>query len=356
MSARFLRRRSAHHLGRLAVVTLTLWGAGFGALAQTANNAAPALAHTTSTRSLQGKSANQAQVPGYYHARIGALKVTALFDGAVQLPRAQLVGVPKRQISAQLQRRFVPENTAGLQTAVNAYLVQRDATVVLVDAGTAHCFGDALGHVPDNLRAAGLRAEDVTDVLLTHAHPDHLCGVRDPQGRMVYPNATVWLATPEADYWQNDKHAAASPEAIRPLFKMAQDALAPYEAAGKLRRFGPHDTLPLNARALDTQGHTPGHRSFAFDGGARQSLLVWGDVLHYHAVQFALPQASFEVDVDRAQAIRSRQRMLAQAADGAWWVAGAHLPFPGLGHVRREGRPGVAFSWVPAEFTPLAAP
>ena len=362
MSARFPRRRStallhdsAHRLGLLAIAALALWGAGFSAAAQATRSADPAPAHATPAHATPLHT-HSVQVPGYYHARIGSLKVTALFDGAVQLPRAQLLGLPKRQINAQLQRRHVPENSAGLQTAVNAYLVQRDAAVVLVDAGTAHCFGEALGHVPGNLRAAGVRAEDVTDVLLTHAHPDHLCGVRDPQGRMVYPNATVWLATPEAEYWQSDANMAASPEAMKPLFKMVQAALAPYAAAGKLRRFGPHDALPLNARALDTRGHTPGHRSFVFDGGGGQSLLVWGDVLHYHAVQFALPGASFEADQNRAQATRSRRRMLAQAADGAWWVAGAHLPFPGVGHVRREGRPGVAFGWVPAEFTPLPAP
>ena len=336
-------RRAACTLNA-CIATLTLL-----AVACSAAQAAPAAEPVAAT-------AVASQVPGYYRARVGTLAVTALFDGAVQLPRAQLLGLPKQQIDAQLQRRFVPENGAGMQTAVNAYLVQRGATRVLVDAGTAHCFGDALGHVPENLRAAGLRAEDVTDVLLTHAHPDHLCGVLDPQGRMVYPNATVWLAKPEADYWQNDANIAKAAEVMKPLFKMAQDALAPYAVVGKLRRFDQGDALPLAAKALDTQGHTPGHRSFVFDGGGGQSLLVWGDVLHYHAVQFSLPQVSYEADLDRARAIQSRRDMLTQAAQGAWWVAGAHLPFPGLGHVRREGRTGTAFSWVPAEFTPLPAP
>ncbi len=306
-----------------------------------------AAAATTATAS--------AQVPGYYRARIGDLTVTALFDGAVALPRAQLVGVPRNAVNTRMQRRYVPESTEGMQTAVNAYLIQRDAELVLIDAGTAHCFGDALGHVPDNLRASGLRPEDVTAVLLTHAHPDHLCGVLDTEGRMQYPNATLWLSETEADYWQNADNAQNVKDDMRPLFGMAQKALAPYQAAGKLRRFGAQDALPLAARAVATHGHTPGHTSFRVDGGDGQSLLIWGDVLHYHAVQFALPQASYEVDVNRAQAVEARRRVLAQAADGAWWVAGAHLPFPGIGHVRREGRPGEAFSWVPAEFSPLLA-
>ncbi len=102
--------------------------------------------------------------------------------------------------------------------------------------------------------------------------------------------------------------------------------------------------------ALDTHGHTPGHVSWLFDGGAGGKLLVWGDLVHFHAVQFAQPDASYEADSDRTAAIASRKQALAQAADAGWWVAGAHLPFPGLGHVRREGE---AFAWVPGEFSPL---
>lgn len=100
---------------------------------------------------------------------------------------------------------------------------------------------------------------------------------------------------------------------------------------------------------MDTHGHTPGHVSYRFDSQG-QSLLVWGDVLHFHAVQFAHPEAAFEADSDRKAAIASRRGLLQQATAHGWWVAGAHLPFPGLGHVRSEGQ---AYAWVPAEYSPL---
>ena len=130
----------------------------------------------------------------------------------------------------------------------------------------------------------------------------------------------------------------------------ARKAVAPYEAAGKLRRFSPGQVLPAGVTALDSHGHTPGHVSWKLDTGNGPSLLVWGDIVHFHAVQFAHPQAAYEADSDRTAAVASRRAMMAQAADGGWWVAGAHLPFPGLGHVRREGE---AFAWVPGEFAPL---
>ncbi len=309
------------------------------ALAAIAALAAPAVASAAEPAT---------QVPGYYRAAIGSLRVTALFDGTVPLARSELVGVTPARLAALLENRYVPETPKGLQTAVNAYLVERDGTRMLVDAGTAQCFGPGLGQVPANLRAAGFSPGDVDVVLLTHAHPDHACGLLDADGGMAYPNAQVWLAGEEVDHWNDREAEARTAEGMRFLFDLARRALAPYEKDGRVHRLGNDDALPKGVGIVATPGHTPGHRSFLLDGGSAK-LLVWGDVLHYHAVQFAMPEASYEADVDRARAITSRREVLAGAAREGWWVAGAHLPFPGLGHVRGEGK---AFAWVPAEFSP----
>lgn len=292
------------------------------------------------------------QVPGVYHQAIGDLHVTALFDGVVPLARAELSGIDEAGKQALLSSRHVPESPQGLQTAVNAYLVQRGKVLTLVDAGTARCFGPGLGHVLENLRHAGYSPEQVDQVLITHAHPDHLCGLLDAQGREAFPNATVWLARADADYWLDPatETRADTPAMYRPLFKMARDAVALYRAAGRLHLFAQGERLPAGVSGLDSRGHTPGHTSFLFEAGAGQQLLVWGDIVHYHAVQFARPDASFEADLDRGRAIASRRALMARTADAGWWLAGAHLPFPGLGHVRRDDD---AFAWVPAEFSPL---
>ncbi|WP_203321955.1 MBL fold metallo-hydrolase [Pseudoxanthomonas beigongshangi] len=292
------------------------------------------------------------QVPGVYHQAIGDLHVTALFDGVVPLTRAELSGIDEAGKQALLSSRHVPESPHGLQTAVNAYLVQRGNVLTLVDAGTARCFGPGLGHVLENLRHAGYSPEQVDQVLITHAHPDHLCGLLDAQGREAFPNATVWLARADADYWLDPatETRTDTPAMYRPLFKMARDAVAPYRAAGRLHLFAQGERLPAGVSGLDSRGHTPGHTSFLFEAGAGQQLLVWGDIVHYHAVQFARPDASFEADLDRGRAIASRRALMARTADAGWWLAGAHLPFPGLGHVRRDDD---AFTWVPAEFSPL---
>ncbi len=168
-------------------------------------------------------------------------------------------------------------------------------------------------------------------------------------GKPAYPNATVWLSKADADYWLNPASEATAPTGVRFAFPLARNAVAPYQASGHLRTFSPGDALPGGAVAMDTHGHTPGHVSYRFDSQG-QSLLVWGDVLHFHAVQFAHPEAAFEADSDRTAAIASRRGLLQQATANGWWVAGAHLPFPGLGHVRGEGK---AYAWVPAEYSPL---
>ena len=292
------------------------------------------------------------QVPGVYRQAIGRLTVTALFDGVVPLPTEQLKNVDAGVLAGLLDHRYVPQLPKGLQTAVNAYLVQDGAHLTLVDTGTAQCFGPGLGQVLANLRSAGYAPEQVDDVLLTHAHPDHLCGVLDAQGQPAFRNATLWLSAQDAAYWLDPGSEAGAPAMLKFAFPLARTAVAPYETRHRLRRFQPGDALP-GAGVVPSYGHTPGHVSYLFDGGDGQRLLVWGDIVHYHAVQFARPEASYEADSNRAESIASRKRLMARASDAGWWVAGAHLPFPGLGHVRRQEG---AFDWVPTEFSPLPSP
>lgn len=290
------------------------------------------------------------QVAGYYHHRLGSVQVTALFDGAFPLPRSWLNGIDPALAASLNQRDFVPGDAATLQTAINAYLIDDGVQLTLIDAGTADCFGPGLGQIPAQLQAAGYAADDVDQVLLTHAHPDHLCGVLDAAGKPRYPQATLWLAAADADYWLSPSAEASAPEVLRSAFGQARRAVDAYAKHGRVKRFTAADTLPAGIVLVASPGHTPGHSSYLIDGGGAGKLLVWGDIVHYHAVQFAHPDAAFEPDSDRPAAIASRKRLLQQAASQAWWVAGAHLPFPGIGHVRVEDG---AYAWVPLEYAPL---
>lgn len=290
----------------------------------------------------------QTQVPGFYRMALGDLEVTALYDGYVDLAPQLLKGASAEDIQSLLARMFV-ESSQGVQTAVNAYLINTGSQLVLVDTGAAQCFGPTLGVIQANLQAAGYQAAQVDSVLLTHLHPDHACGLLNGGGQPAFPNATVYVPQGEADHWLNPELAAQAPEAARGFFKMAQDAVAPYLAAGRLKVYGEDGPGIAGVSSVASPGHTPGHSGYLFSSGSSR-LLVWGDIVHSHAVQFARPEVSIEFDVDSARAIASRQKLLAETARERLWVAGAHLPFPGIGHVRAEG-PG--YAWVPVEYGPL---
>ncbi len=305
----------------------------------------PAATGTAHAAAAQQKT----QVPGYYRMMIGQLEVTALYDGYIDLDPKILKYTSAREVQSLLARMFV-ESTPGMQTAVNAYLINTGRSLVLVDTGAAACFGPTLGRIGDNLRAAGYAPEQVDAVLLTHLHGDHACGLA-PNGQPAFPNATVHVDKADADYWLSEANAAAAPKEAQGLFAMARAAVAPYQAANRFHTFnGGNGTEPIpGVRALPAYGHTPGHSGYLLTSG-KESLLLWGDIIHSHAVQFRRPQVAIEFDTDSHAAVITRKRILADAAKGKLWVGGAHLPFPGLGHVRRDT---AGYTWVPAEYGPI---
>jgi glyoxylase-like metal-dependent hydrolase (beta-lactamase superfamily II) len=324
--------RSAFFSSRGAAILLAAaLGAGSIALpAAPSHSAAPAQQKT--------------QVPGYYRLMVGDMEVTALFDGRLEIDRALLKGAAPEEIESLLARMFL-DGPQGVQTAVNAFLVNTGTNLVLIDAGVANAFGPGLGFIPDNLRAAGYDPADVDTVLLTHLHPDHAMGLL-AAGGMAFPNATVYAPKAEGDFWLDEATAAQAPEGMKPFFKMARDSVAPYAEAGRFKTFAPGDKLVQGVSAVPANGHTPGHTGYLF-GSGEDTLLVWGDIVHSHATQFARPEISIEFDSDSAQAVATRKTIFGYAAGKKLLVAGAHLPFPGLGHVRAEGQ---GYAWVPVEY------
>lgn len=290
----------------------------------------------------------RSQAPGFYRMALGDLEITALYDGFIDLDPKILSGASAEDVQGLLARMFLAA-TPGVQTAVNAFLVHTGSNLVLVDAGTAKAFGPTLGFIADNIRAAGYDPAQVDTVLLTHLHPDHANGLVTADGGMAFPNAELRVAKADADFWLSEEVAAKAPADAQPFFAMARAAAAPYAAAGKLKPFQWGEALLPGVVSVAAQGHTPGHSGYLF-GAKDTSILMWGDLVHSHAVQFARPEVAIEFDVDKAQAVETRKRIFADAAAQKLWVAGAHLPFPGIGHVRAEPS---GYAWVPVEYGPI---
>jgi glyoxylase-like metal-dependent hydrolase (beta-lactamase superfamily II) len=287
------------------------------------------------------------QAPGFFRLTVGGVQVTALYDGYVNLSAGIFRDVPPATLDALFAERF--QDGKRIPTSVNAYLVHTGTSLILIDAGSAQCFGPDAGKLPESLRAAGYAPEDIDTILLTHMHGDHVCGLLTGEGKIAFPNATIWAAKAEADWWLNDANAAKIPADRRGMFKTAQTPLAPYRAAGRFKTFAPDAEVLPGIRAIATPGHTPGHTSYLVSSKG-ETLLVAGDVVHSIAVQFAHPEASYEYDTDRKQAVASRKAILAESVKHGWTIADAHLPFPGIGKLRQAG---TAFVFVPVEYGPL---
>lgn len=285
------------------------------------------------------------QAPGYYRMALGAFEVTALYDGAIDLDVKQLLTNVKPAKVNQLMKQSFARNP--LRTSVNGYLVNTGSQLVLVDTGAAGLFGPTLGKLVDNLKAAGYQPEQVDAVLITHLHPDHVGGVM-ANGQRAFPKATLHVDQRDAAYWLDEAQMAKAPKESQGFFQGAMAAVKPYADAGALKTFDGNTELVPGIRALRAYGHTPGHSVYAIESQG-QKLLLWGDLMHVSAVQFAQPSVTIQFDTDSRAAMGQRRNAYADAAQGGYLVAAAHLPFPGIGRLRTEGG---GYRFVPVDYVP----
>ena len=270
------------------------------------------------------------QVPGVYRRRVGEVLVTALNDGSIVLPAEVLLNISpdERETLLHAAGRRPP-----FHTAINTFLLQWPERTVLIDTGAGKAMGPTAGRLPANLRAAGITPGEITDIVLTHMHVDHVGGLLDQAGARAFLDAQLWVAEEEVAFWQDDAKRAAAPEQYRSSFDMARQMVRPY--ADRLHRFQYGEVMP-GLEAIATPGHTPGHTSYLLSS-AGAKLLIWGDVVHLQAVQTARPDVSMSFDTDPAQAEQTRRAVFERAAKEDLMVNGMHLSFPGFGRVARAG-------------------
>jgi glyoxylase-like metal-dependent hydrolase (beta-lactamase superfamily II) len=286
------------------------------------------------------------QAPGYYRVMLGDFEVTALSDGTVALPVDKLLtNTTPGQIDQALKRNFVK---APLDTSVNGYLINTGSKLVLVDTGAAGLFGPTLGNLLANLKAAGYQPEQVDEIYITHMHPDHVGGLV-AGGQPVFPNAIVRADQHDADFWLSKDKLDKAPAEMKGYFQGAQASLNPYVAAGKFKPFDGDTELVPGIKAVEAPGHTPGHTTYLVESQG-QTLALWGDLMHVAAIQFAQPSVTIQFDTDSKAAAVQRKRAYAEAAKHGYLVGSAHLSFPGLGHVRAEGK---GYAWVPLNYSGL---
>ncbi len=284
------------------------------------------------------------QAPGWYRMMLGRFEVTALSDGTVDLPVDKLLTNAKTdRIMALLARSYLKPP---VETSVNGYLVNTGTKLVLIDTGAAGLFGPTLGKLVANLKASGYTPEQVDEIYVTHMHPDHVGGLA-ADGKMVFPNATIRAHAKEGAFWLSQANLDAAPEANKGFFQGAMASLKPYVDAGKLKTFDGETELVPGIRAIPAAGHTPGHTIYAVESDGNK-LVVWGDLMHVAAVQFVQPTVTIQFDSDSKAAMPQRQKHYADAAKKGYYVAIAHVSFPGIGKLRSNGS---GYDWLPANYS-----
>lgn len=266
--------------------------------------------------------------------RIGDLDVIALRDGG-------MTGVPndntilavnrtKGEVAAVLTAAGLPGETFDL--SIQPLLVRDGDRVVLLDAGAGTSMGAIAGKLPASLRAAGVEPGQITDVLISHGHGDHVAGLIDGAGALTFPNATIRMTAAEWAAIKADPQLAALVTAITP----------------KVETFVAGAQVTPGIKALAINGHTPGHTGYEVGTGADRVLYV-GDMVHHHVISVQRPDWRIQFDGDAPTAEASRKAVLARAADENLRVYAVHFPFPGIGRIRREGE---TFVWAPETAQP----
>jgi glyoxylase-like metal-dependent hydrolase (beta-lactamase superfamily II) len=291
-----------------------------------------------------GAALSKLPTPGWYRMSLGDFEITALSDGTVALPvDTLLTNTTKAKVDAALKNAYLK---APVETSVNCFLINTGTKLVLIDAGAGNLFGPTLGKLITNLKASGYQPEQVDEIYITHMHPDHI-GNLAKDGKIAFPNATVRAHKLEAEQWLSQANLDKAPDTMKGFFQGAMASVNPYATAGKFKPFEGETELVPGIRAVPSIGHTSGHTIYVVTS-KDQKLVVWGDLIHVAAVQFADPSVTIQFDTDSKKAMAERKKQFADAAKQGYFAALAHISFPGIGQLRSEG---AGYRWLPVNYS-----
>lgn len=278
--------------------------------------------------------------PGFRRTKVGDVEVIAVIDGIARRPLGEefVKNAPLAEVRSLLASQGLP--TDYIDVPFTPFVVIAGGRKVLIDTGLGDFGGPNAGKLLENLRAAGVPASDIDTVLISHFHGDHINGLRNKAGELLFPKAKVMVPAAEQAFWMDDARMAAAPAGMKPAFEnvrrtfvgMPADMLVPFAASSEV--------VP-GIRSVAAYGHTPGHTLFEVSS-AGQNFFYLADLTNVPALFARNPDWAVTFDMDAEAARKVRREVFARVTSTKALVGGFHFPFPAFGKMAASGD-GYAF-------------
>lgn len=289
---------------------------------------------------------------GFQQMKIGDIEAVVLSDGYIRISPIQPSMAPditSKQLSGFLNGN--DSDTQSIDLAMNILLLKKGDKFILFDSGSGSDMGSTGGWLKDNLAIIGVSPEQITDIVVTHAHMDHIAGLLDSNGKSIYPDANVYMTQIEYDFWMSEnpdfsRSKSKDTAMVATMVKYIRNILTTLKPQIKL--VADKDILLDCIEVELAPGHTPGHIiSTVFSNN--EKLVVMADIVHATNILFANPRWGTAFDYDFNLGVETRLDILKKlSATNNTVVFGYHQPYPGIGRIKQIANE--SYEWVPADF------
>jgi glyoxylase-like metal-dependent hydrolase (beta-lactamase superfamily II) len=292
------------------------------------------------------------QAPGFYRYKVGSIEITVVTDGANRfpIPDGFVANASKEQINAALAANFMEQ---GFFTGpYNPIVINTGSKLALVDTGTSEATlgpsKGATGQLMMNLAAAGIDANAIDTVIISHYHGDHINGLLKADKSLAFPNAEILVPAAEHQYYMDDGIMSRAPKGrIEGVFNNVRRVIAG-DVLKRLRTYEMNKDVIPGVLAVATPGHTPGHTSHVVSSGDSK-VYVQADVTHAPYLFARNPGWHPFYDQDPVMAEATRRKVYDMLAAEKMRVQGFHYPFPSHGFVEKTG---TGYREIPVPWNP----
>jgi glyoxylase-like metal-dependent hydrolase (beta-lactamase superfamily II) len=290
------------------------------------------------------QTAPAVQAPGFYRYKVGDMTVTAINDGFARRPLEGFIrNAEMADVKKAMEGAFLP--TEQITISFTTIVLQNAGKLTLIDTGNGDSGAPTSGTWMRNFRAAGFDPKDVTTIVISHFHGDHINGLRLKDGSAVFPNAEIMVPAPEWAFWMDDARMGAAPEAMKGAFANVRRVFAPI--AKDVKMYEAAKEIAPGITSVAAYGHTPGHMTYMLNSGT-SSMMIMSDTTNHPALFVRNPDWSAVFDMDADMARASRRKMLDMAVAEKVQTAFYHAPFPATGFIAKSG---TGFELVPVAWS-----